>query len=260
MKIKLLALTLSLALCLTASNSMGQETFKGFDTKKDLPRLNKFIRRSVRRLNAIEGGVSLTSGVTGILPLANGGTGSALVDPAADRILFWDDSEGTIEFLTPGTALTITATTINAEADTDTGNIIFHYQAQVEEQGADHGEVIGTTFTPSGATGNYRFIQIDGATYVETLTAKFTKIPGIATVTVYGEIWQRATGTANLQVDIGGQTGSVAGTANRTTPEWKTFTIDVSGLTNSTVYDISVQMKHSSTDTTYLGTCIMFGS
>lgn len=47
--------------------------------------------------------VDLTSDVSGVLPLANGGTGVALTDPNADRILFWDDSAGSMEFLTAGT-------------------------------------------------------------------------------------------------------------------------------------------------------------
>ncbi len=114
MKIKLLVLVLNLCICLIGTNSMAQEVVKGFDEKKDLPRLNKILRRSVRRLNAIENGVSLTSGVSGILPLLNGGTGAALVDPGADRILFWDDSEGIFEWLTIGPGLTITATTITS--------------------------------------------------------------------------------------------------------------------------------------------------
>lgn len=37
--------------------------------------LNDQLRRTSRRLRELEGGVSLTSGVTGILPVANGGTG-----------------------------------------------------------------------------------------------------------------------------------------------------------------------------------------
>jgi hypothetical protein len=49
-----------------------------------------------------------------VLPLANGGTGSALVDPGADRIMFWDDSAGEVAWLTAGTGLTITGTTIDA--------------------------------------------------------------------------------------------------------------------------------------------------
>lgn len=50
------------------------------------------------------------------VPLANGGTGAALVDPNADRILFWDDSAGAFTFLTVGPGLTITGTTIDAAA------------------------------------------------------------------------------------------------------------------------------------------------
>jgi len=46
--------------------------------------------------------------------LADGGTGTSLVDPNADRILFWDDSAGQITWLAAGTNLTITNTTIDA--------------------------------------------------------------------------------------------------------------------------------------------------
>ncbi len=46
--------------------------------------------------------------------LADGGTGASLVDPNADRILFWDDSAGAVTWLAPGTGLTITTTTIDA--------------------------------------------------------------------------------------------------------------------------------------------------
>ena len=59
-------------------------------------------------------GLPLSTGVTGQLPLANGGTGANLTDPNADRILFWDDSAGAFAFLTAGTGLTITGTTIDA--------------------------------------------------------------------------------------------------------------------------------------------------
>lgn len=46
--------------------------------------------------------------------LADGGTGASLTDPNADRILFWDDSAGQVTWLTPGTGLSITTTTINS--------------------------------------------------------------------------------------------------------------------------------------------------
>lgn len=61
--------------------------------------------------------ISLTAAVTGILPLINGGTGGALVDPNADRILFWDDSAGATAFLTAGTGLVISGTTITTDSE-----------------------------------------------------------------------------------------------------------------------------------------------
>lgn len=59
-------------------------------------------------------GLPLSTGVSGQLPLANGGTGANLTDPNADRILFWDDSAGAVTWLTAGSGLTITDTTISA--------------------------------------------------------------------------------------------------------------------------------------------------
>lgn len=54
---------------------------------------------------------SITSGA---LSLARGGTGASLVDPNADRILFWDDSAGAMTWLQLGANLSITDTTISA--------------------------------------------------------------------------------------------------------------------------------------------------
>jgi hypothetical protein len=53
---------------------------------------------------------------------------AGLVDPNADRILFWDDSAGAYAYLTLGTNLSITGTTINASgggslSDADYGDI-----------------------------------------------------------------------------------------------------------------------------------------
>ncbi|HOZ33763.1 MAG TPA: hypothetical protein PLM52_12865 [Tabrizicola sp.] len=50
------------------------------------------------------------------LPLANGGTGVALADPGADRIMFWDDSAGAVAFLEPGAGLALSGTTLTAGA------------------------------------------------------------------------------------------------------------------------------------------------
>lgn len=46
--------------------------------------------------------------------LADGGTGASLTDPNADRVLFWDDSAGAMTWLTMGTGLAITGTTLES--------------------------------------------------------------------------------------------------------------------------------------------------
>lgn len=51
---------------------------------------------------------------SGALALARGGTGASLSDPNADRIAFWDDSTGAVDWLTVGSGLSITGTTISA--------------------------------------------------------------------------------------------------------------------------------------------------
>jgi len=67
--------------------------------------------------------VTITGGsITAItdLALADGGTGTSLVDPNADRIMFWDDSAGVVTWLTPGNGLTITGTTLGFTSGTYT--------------------------------------------------------------------------------------------------------------------------------------------
>ena len=61
----------------------------------------------------IEGNAVYRAGGTDVA-LADGGTGASLSDPGADRILFWDDSEGTIAFLVPNCNLAISGTNLNA--------------------------------------------------------------------------------------------------------------------------------------------------
>lgn len=58
--------------------------------------------------------------------IGKGGTGATLADPNADRLMFWDDSSGSVDWLSLGTNLSITGTTINASAsvaDGDKGDI-----------------------------------------------------------------------------------------------------------------------------------------
>lgn len=52
--------------------------------------------------------------LSGVTPLANGGTGVSLTDPNADRVLFWDDSAGNVAYLQVGSGLSISGTNLIA--------------------------------------------------------------------------------------------------------------------------------------------------
>jgi hypothetical protein len=74
--------------------------------------------------------ISVARGGTGATTAAAARTNlgiTSLSDPGADRILFWDDSAGTTAYLTVGSNLTISGTTLSADdqslADGDYGDI-----------------------------------------------------------------------------------------------------------------------------------------
>nr|NQU92746.1 hypothetical protein [Bacteroidota bacterium] len=66
----------------------------------------------------------INSRTSGILDLDRGGTSTALTDPDADRILFWDDGEGETSFLTAGDNIAITGTDLDVTIPTDDFTLI----------------------------------------------------------------------------------------------------------------------------------------
>lgn len=112
-------------------------------------------------------GLPLSTGVTGQLPLANGGTGANLTDPGADRIMFWDDSAGAVTWLTAGTGLTITGTTIDASGGgsgdvvgpaSATDNAIARFDATtgklIQNSAITVADVSGSSVTLASSAGN----------------------------------------------------------------------------------------------------------
>lgn len=190
---------------------------------------------------AITGLASVPSGA-GVLPIANIATGT----PTGSKYVRDD-----------GTLQTITVAPV-------TSNVLFQYSAICDVTlGTGVGEFVGSSLVPTTG-GTYRFIESKNASGNFTLVwkTKFIKTSGISTVTIYGQIWQASAASATLKVDIGGVNNNVTGTSSQTTPEWKTFTIDVSSLSNGTTYDVSVYNGSSGggTISSYLGTLIAFGS
>lgn len=146
---------------------------------------------------------------------------------------------------------------------------LFQYVA-VLDRSTISGEVTNTAVAPTSPTLNYRYLAavLSSSGLVPVWHTKWKKISGVNTVTVYAQIWHISTGgsgsnSAQLQVDIGGQNNTVTGTVNQHTPEWVSFTIDVSGLTTGTVYDVTASLSFTSLINNwnvFLGNLIAFGS
>lgn len=103
----------------------------GTSSGKTIMATNKVLGRSTAGTGAIEeisigsnltlsgGTLSASGGVTGVAASATdilsvSGSDIAADDPGADRLVFWDDSDNKLTYLTAGTGLTITGTTIAA--------------------------------------------------------------------------------------------------------------------------------------------------
>lgn len=142
-------------------------------------------------------------------------------------------------------------------------NVLFQYAGQFKSQGTSLGEYSGTSLVPDNIAGNYRFLQVADSAYTAVFETKFIKIQGVSTVTIYAAIWTRGGAEqANIKIDIGTANGNVSGTVGQATPEWKTFTIDVSGLSNGTVYTVTGSLKNAAGNAqeVFCGAIIAFGS
>jgi hypothetical protein len=113
----------------------------------------------VGTVTSVATGTGLTGGTitsTGTISLSHLGIQN-LTDPNADRILFWDDSAGATAWLTLGTNLSISGTTINA---TDT-NTTYSAGAGIT--------LTGTTFSHTD-TSSQTSVNNSGRTFIQDIT------------------------------------------------------------------------------------------
>lgn len=116
-----------------------------------------------------------------------------------------------------------------------------------------------STLVPAAATlDNYGLLWGNfSETYQVGYRTKFKKISGIQTVTIYLRAHVSA-GTGTYQATIGTATGTQTQTA--TTPGWITISVDVSGLSDGTVYDVTMAGKGSGGGAAYMNAGIGIAS
>jgi hypothetical protein len=126
---------------------------------------------------------------------------------------------------------------------------------------AEYGIVTDTT--KNGTVGQLYAVNRNTNSHVErtVLRSKFMKIAGISTLTVYADIIKAGAFNThgNCKITVGALTAldleTTAGTL-----EWLNGTIDVSTLSDGTVYDLGISLvNHSTTGSTELHSIIIFG-
>ena len=191
---------------------------------------------------AISGGggdtVSITTNAADILSVSSGAISAD--DAGADKIVFWDDSEGKLTYLTVGTNLTISGTTISASAEGGGGGSIGIQSGGTEiTSSASTINFVGTGITMSD-DGSTTDIHIPVATRTTTRTvATNAQTTFSATYTVgYVDVYLNGskldstefTATNGTSVVLG--TGASTGDIIETVAQNITASVDLNGLAN----------------------------
>lgn len=136
-------------------------------------------------------------------------TGSALSDPGADRIVFWDDSANTGAFLTAGNGLDITGTTLTVAVEDLSHNITTDVDNYTLVIGDQNGVVLmssgsaNTLTIPTNAS-----VAFPTGTKIEVWStgAGTTSIAGDTGVTLQGNGGSASAGSCDIQTQYGGAT------------------------------------------------------
>jgi hypothetical protein len=214
--------------------------------------------------------VTLSASLTDVLSI----TGQALasVDPGADRLAFWDDSAGRLTWLTLGTNLSITGTTLNAAGGAGVTDLSYTASTRLLASstgtdvtlpevvaGGDSGLMTGAQATKlagiaTAATANATDAALrDRATH--TGTQALSTISGLGTG-VAAALAETA-GSANGLVTVGGALGtpSTGNLANCTGLPWSgvaskppVVVSDPTGITGATAVSNIVFMSQEDYD------------
>jgi hypothetical protein len=147
--------------------------------------------------------------------LADGGTGTSLTPPVTDKFVFYDVSSGAMAFLTPGTGMTITGTTVDVtasgpSASTDSELVLFSGTSGkiVKRSNTITGLAKLTSGVVSAASAGTDYYApgstdvpiTDGGTGVSTLPSGLLKGAGTSAITAAtaGTDYVTPTGTENL--------------------------------------------------------------
>ena len=122
-------------------------------------------------------------------------------------------------------------------------NMIFSWVGK-NVLGMNNGLAVTTSSSaPTSSDLRYVYLMTDQTSYTTVITIPWRKISGVNTIVCHGTAGG-FTYNGRIQVDIGGQVGSVLfGNSGLSNPSFTPFSIDISSLTNGTLYDILIQLR-----------------
>lgn len=199
----------------------------------------------------------------GIVQTKNGGTGVNLSTSTTGDTLVMTSS-GTVGVVANGTSGYYLQSQGYASppiwSNIVTSNVLFQWNGVVDAQD----DYVGTHLTAASNVGGYHYIHntANNSNYETVLSTKFQKISGMNTVTVYVRGWGGS--GCGVSITIGALSPViVSNIGGNTAPgTWSSGTLNVSSLTNGTVYDVLIGLADSgsSAANNFLANVISFGS
>jgi len=284
---KLIFLLVAMSLTL---NLYADEIITGF-TDKDLPVLNEELRELRDKTGlSINGQVSgdityyngsdwtrLGAGTSGYilktqgvgfapiwlqtLPTANGGTGSTAAANAANGVCILNGSaKVAVANLPTGTAASdVVQLDGSAKLPAVDGSQLTNLPVGYTNNAWSWTYVIPNTGTEAGEPAHTLAV---GMTYYTIFNFKFKKLPGVDTITYYARLRSSDPNTNHtpfVRLDINSLTAAVAGPDGGVFG-WVSTTLDISSLTDNTIYDGKVELTNELDGITYISGIHLFGS
>lgn len=136
-------------------------------------------------------------------------TGTTLADPGADRLLFWDDSESTVAYLTASTGLAISTTSLTVDVAALSHNVTSDADNYTLVIGDQNGIVVmsgGSANTLTIPTNASVAFPVGTKVEIWSTGAGTTSIAGDTGVTLQGNGGSASAGSCDIQTQYGGAT------------------------------------------------------
>ncbi|MCA9405045.1 MAG: hypothetical protein KC684_00775 [Candidatus Omnitrophica bacterium] len=143
-------------------------------------------------------------------------------------------------------------------------NVLFAW-CGIEESGTGPKYGISGDSDPLSATltsAGKQYYRTEDTSYRTAFRFQFVKIPGVNTVTIHARLGLASgpSATATVRVTIGGQSNTVSQSTQNTLQWVTTSDIDVSGLSDGTTYDGTIEFKVNVSTVASLTAIVLTGS